>query len=179
MFYNEIFEETKLLRTPNESGFRRDWRALCQLAIWYDTHLKHEKKIILLSELPHDDVPENITVMTMKQYLDTYYEDNKLLQNLVQVLAEVVLEDNEEEQSKIKITSKHNGATAGNDAAVSGYTEVKKCLLLYMEIIIWSLFIRFIHSSINLPKNLKSVSNLLVISLVYYDVEKIAEIKLM
>lgn len=131
MFYNEIFEQTKLLRIPNESSFRRDWKALCQLAHWYDTHLKHEKKIILLSESPHDTTTtsENVVVMTMKQYLDAYYRDNKLLQNLIQVLADVVLEENEQDQSKIKITSnKHNAANS--DAAVSGYTEV---FLLYME----------------------------------------------
>ncbi|KAG1077972.1 hypothetical protein G6F42_024501 [Rhizopus arrhizus] len=31
MFYNEIFEETKVLRVPAESSTVRDWRAHCQL----------------------------------------------------------------------------------------------------------------------------------------------------
>lgn len=122
MFYNEIFEETKVLRAPHESSAKRDWRALCQLAIWYDTHLQHTKKIILLSEVDHDNTPENVSVMTMKDYINQYYGDNALLQNLVQALADVVLEDNEE-GNKIKIGSKLRNGNVG-DAPVSGYREV-------------------------------------------------------
>ncbi|CAO3635729.1 unnamed protein product [Mucor hiemalis] len=123
MFYNEIFEETKVLRAPHESGTKHDWRSLCQLAIWYDTHLKHTKKIILLSEVDHDDIPENVVVMTMKEYINQYYGDNALLQNLVQALADVVLEDNEE-GNRIRIGSKHGNGNVG-DAPVSGYREYK------------------------------------------------------
>lgn len=129
MFYNEIFEETKILRVPAESSAMRDWRALCQLALWYDRHLDHAKKIILLSELDHthDDTPDNVTVMTMRQYLDAYHKHDLLLQNLVHVLAEVVIEDNED--GKIKIASKKSGGLSAVNTAVSGYTEV--CAVLY------------------------------------------------
>lgn len=123
MFYNEICEATKILREPNESSFKRDWRALCKMALWYDQHLNHEKSIIILSELPHlDDTPKNVVFMTTKQYLEIYFPDNQLLQNLVQVLADVVLED-EEEGNKIKISSKRGAGN--NDVAVSGYAEYK------------------------------------------------------
>lgn len=124
MFYNEIFEETKVLRVPAESSAVRDWRAHCQLALWYDTHLNHAKKIILLSELDHthDDTPNNVVVMTTRQYLDTYYKHDVVLQNLVHVLADVVLEDNEE--GRIRIASKKSGGLSAVNTAVSGYSEV-------------------------------------------------------
>lgn len=118
MFYNEICEATKVLREPNESASLRDARALCKMAEWYDLHLNHEKHIIILSELPHN----NPHVMTTKQYLDIYFPDNQLLQNLVQVLADVVIED--EDDNKIKIASKRHGGASG-DVAVSGYAEYK------------------------------------------------------
>lgn len=122
MFYNEIFKDTKVLRLPDETSSQRDWRALCQLARWYTDHLN--KKVILLSELPHDDTPSDIISMTTKQYLDTYWKNNALLQNLVQVLADAVLEDLDD--GKIKIVSKLGGSlqSANNTAAVNGYTEV-------------------------------------------------------
>ncbi|KAL7333681.1 hypothetical protein PS15p_202549 [Mucor circinelloides] len=125
MFYNEIFEETKVLRVPAESSTVRDWRAHCQLALWYDTHLNHTKKIILLSELEHthDDTPNNVVVMTTRQYLNTYYKHDVLLQNLVHVLADVVLEDNED--GKIRIASKKSGGLSAVNTAVSGYSEYK------------------------------------------------------
>ncbi|OAD03553.1 hypothetical protein MUCCIDRAFT_163112 [Mucor lusitanicus CBS 277.49] len=125
MFYNEIFEETKVLRVPAESSAVRDWRAHCQLALWYDTHLNHAKKIILLSELDHthDDTPNNVVVMTTRQYLDTYYKHDVVLQNLVHVLADVVLEDNEE--GRIRIASKKSGGLSAVNTAVSGYSEYK------------------------------------------------------
>ncbi|GAA5797114.1 hypothetical protein HPULCUR_002493 [Helicostylum pulchrum] len=123
MFYNEIFEPTKVLRQPQEPSYKRDWRALCQLANWYDTHLNGEKTIILLSESHHTDLdtPANIVRMNTKQYLQIYYPDNLLLQNLVQVLADVVLEE-EEFNNKIRLASKHG---SGNHDTVSGYTEYK------------------------------------------------------
>lgn len=123
MFYNEIFENTKVLRKPHEPSSKRDWRALCQLGLWYDNHLNHQKKIILLSELPHSemDTPTQIIRMNTKQYLDLYYPHNLLLQNLVHVLADVVLDEEEEYSNKIKLTSKH---AKGHHDAVSGYTEV-------------------------------------------------------
>ena len=126
MFYNEIFEETKVLRVPAESSTGRDWRSQCQLARWYDAHLNHTKKIILLSELDHtnDDTPSDVCVMNTQQYLDTYYKNDLLLQNLVHVLADVILEDNED--GKIKISSKKSGGLGVVNTAVSGYTEVKK-----------------------------------------------------
>ncbi len=121
MFYNEIFKETKVIRKPNELATERDWRAICQLSTWYIHHLnKNNKKIIILSELQHSK-DDTIQVMTMKEYIDTFHRDNILLQNLVQVLADVILEDNEDE-NKIKIASK-NGILQ-KDTAVSGYTEV-------------------------------------------------------
>lgn len=121
MFYNEIFEPTKVLRQPQEPSSKRDWRALCQLANWYDTHLNGEKTIILLSESHTDqDTPANIVRMNTKQYLQIYYPDNAVLQNLVQVLADVVLEE-EEFNNKIRLASKHG---SGNHDTVSGYTEV-------------------------------------------------------
>lgn len=118
MFYNEICEATKVLREPKESAIDRDWRAHCKMARWYDQHLDHQKSIILLSELPHENTTD-VTVMTMKQYIDIYFPNNELLQNLVQVLADVVLED--EEDNKIKISTKRGH----HDVAVSGYAEYK------------------------------------------------------
>ncbi|KAG2213959.1 hypothetical protein INT47_001229 [Mucor saturninus] len=118
MFYNEICEATKVLREPEESALDRDWRAHCKMARWYDQHLHHQKSIILLSEIPHENTTD-VTVMTMKQYLDIYFPDNELLQNLVQVLADVVLED--EDDNKIKISTKRGH----HDVAVSGYAEYK------------------------------------------------------
>lgn len=132
MFYNEIFEQTKILRLPNETSTHRDWRALCELARWYTHHLHNKKKIIVLSELEHneDDTPSDIIFMTTKQYLDTYWKDNALLQNLVQVLADAVLEDLDD--GKIRIVSKQsNGGSllsSNNTTAVNGYTEVHSCL---------------------------------------------------
>ncbi|KAK4515838.1 uncharacterized protein ATC70_010796 [Mucor velutinosus] len=125
MFYNEIFEETKVLRVPAESSTVRDWRAHCQLALWYDTHLNHTKKIILLSELDHthDETLNNVVVMTTRQYLDTYYKHDVVLQNLVHVLADVVLEDSED--GKIRIASKKSGGLSAVNTAVSGYSEYK------------------------------------------------------
>ncbi|KAI9485834.1 MAG: DIS3-like exonuclease 1-like protein [Benjaminiella poitrasii] len=126
MFYNELFEETKVARLPDETSLDRDWRALCQLARWYDTHLQHKKKIILLSEQQdHHHSTNDVIVMTTKQYLDKYWKDNALLQNLVQVLADVVLEDTIED-GKIKLSLKSsNGLGTTNNAAVNGYSEYK------------------------------------------------------
>lgn len=124
MFYNEIFEQTKVLRLPDETSNHREWRALCQLANWYNNHLKHEKKIIVLSEnYTAKDAPSEVIVMTTKQYLDTYWKEDALLQNLVQVLADVVLEDSHED-GKIKIASKLNASSNSSNGAVAGYTEV-------------------------------------------------------
>jgi DIS3-like exonuclease 1 len=126
MFYNEIFQETKVLRLPDETSHDREWRALCQLAQWYNKHLQYEKKIILLSEIHTSTAVDGLIVMNTKHYLDTYWKDSALLQNLVQVLADVVLEDNHED-GIIKITSKLNTTTTSNTG--SGYTEV----VLYMS----------------------------------------------
>ncbi|KAI8382404.1 hypothetical protein BD560DRAFT_386501 [Blakeslea trispora] len=120
MFYNEVFQQTKVMRSPLETGAEREWRALCQLAAWYDRHLGQTKKIILLSET--ESSREGVTVMTMKQYLDTYWKESHLLQSLVQVLAEVVLDDTED--GRIRISSKQNGEK-GNSTAVAGYREYK------------------------------------------------------
>jgi DIS3-like exonuclease 1 len=128
MFYNEICEETKVLRLPDETSQDREWRALCQLTQWYNKHLQYEKQIILLSENRTAEDSE-VVVMTMKQYLDAYWKDNALLQNLVQVLADVVLEDNLED-GKIKISSKLNASSN----STTGYTEV----ILYAEVLVWS-----------------------------------------
>ncbi|KAI8975242.1 hypothetical protein BDF20DRAFT_877587 [Mycotypha africana] len=133
LFYNEVFEKTKVLRKPDETSVQRDWRAFCRLAQWYNKHLHHaNKKIILLSELPqhHQEVATTLTdviVMTTKQYVDFYHKDNQLLQNLVQVLADVSLEDNDEGRIRMH-GSAHSSATSakGNNAtAVSGYSEYK------------------------------------------------------
>ncbi|KAI7902436.1 DIS3-like exonuclease 1-like protein [Cokeromyces recurvatus] len=121
MFYNEIFKDTKIARMPDETSADRDWRALCQLARWYSAHLHHQKKIILLSEVHHAET-NDVNVMTTKEYLDLYWKDNSLLQNLVHVLADVVLEDNNED-GKIRLSLKlsHGSSTT----AVHGYTEYK------------------------------------------------------
>ncbi|OBZ91583.1 DIS3-like exonuclease 1 [Choanephora cucurbitarum] len=61
--------------------------------------------------------------MTMKQYLDTYWKESHLLQNLVQVLAEVVLDETDD--GRIRIASRQSNGEKGNSTAVAGYKEYK------------------------------------------------------
>ncbi|KAG0164652.1 DIS3 mitotic control [Apophysomyces sp. BC1015] len=96
----------------------RDWRALCKLAEWYDDHLQHKKRIIVLSEKFTAVAGDRICVYTTKQYLDEYWPQHQLLQNLVHVLAEVAVEEHME---WIHVRGKKSSATA----AVSGYMEYK------------------------------------------------------
>ncbi|KAG0768707.1 hypothetical protein G6F62_004029 [Rhizopus arrhizus] len=118
VFYNEIFTETKVHRFPQEPSSDRDWRALCELAAWYQRHLS--KKIILLTEQKDKFTPsDSIVVMSTKEYIQTYWSQHTLLNDLVQGLADVVLE--EDEFGKIKFSSKQRT----NEAAVSGYVEYK------------------------------------------------------
>ena len=126
VFYNEIFADTRIARLPGETVAKRDWRALCSMANWYNRHLG--KPIVLLSEVFHqtDLDPSSshdnlVSVRTMKQYIDQYWPDHSLLQSLVQVLAEAVLEDDLE---RIKMSSNKNKS----EPAVSGYTEVRFAL---------------------------------------------------
>lgn len=117
VFYNEIFTETKVHRFPQEPSSDRDWRALCELAAWYQRHLS--KKIILLTEQKDKFTPsDSIVVMSTKEYIQTYWSQHTLLNDLVQGLEDVVLE--EDEFGKIKFSSKQRT----NEAAVSGYVEV-------------------------------------------------------
>lgn len=120
VFYNEIFKGTKVHRLPNEISTDRDWRALCELARWYKSHLNHTKEIILLTEQARDSVEDGIKVMSTKEYIETYWTRHRLLNDLVQGLADVVLE--EEEFGKIKFSSKQSA----DETALSGYAEVNK-----------------------------------------------------
>ncbi|CAO3694537.1 unnamed protein product [Rhizopus stolonifer] len=119
VFYNEIFKGTKVHRLPNEISTDRDWRALCELARWYKSHLNHTKEIILLTEQVKDPVEDGIKVMSTKEYIETYWTRHRLLNDLVQGLADVVLE--EEEFGKIKFSSKQSA----DETALSGYAEYK------------------------------------------------------
>ncbi|KAI9270522.1 hypothetical protein BDA99DRAFT_502004 [Phascolomyces articulosus] len=124
VFYNEVFADTRVPRLAGETTSERDWRALCRMADWYGQHLG--KPIVLLSEVHTtptqrmDQQQENstVSVRTMKQYIDQYWGDHALLQNLAQVLAEAVLEDDLE---RIRVSS--GGKKL--EPAVSGYTEYK------------------------------------------------------
>ncbi|CAO3676226.1 unnamed protein product [Rhizopus microsporus] len=122
VFYNEIFEETKIHRLPHEPSSDRDWRALCVLAEWYQTHLNGSKKIIILTEQQQDMtcLSTNVDVMSTKEYIQRYWSHHVLLNDLIQGLADVVLLE-EDEFGKIKFSNKHGS----NEAAVSGYTEYK------------------------------------------------------
>ncbi|KAI8147933.1 hypothetical protein BJV82DRAFT_311773 [Fennellomyces sp. T-0311] len=118
VFYNEVFGETRVPRLAGETAVERDWRALCRMAEWYGNHLG--KPIVLLSEVFGADCQDGLVcVRTMKQYIDQYWGGHALLQNLAQVLAEAVLE---EDQERIRVVSS-NGKKS--DPAVSGYTEYK------------------------------------------------------
>ncbi|KAI9482525.1 hypothetical protein BDB00DRAFT_857485 [Zychaea mexicana] len=134
VFYNEVFADTRVPRLAGETAAERDWRALCKMADWYSTHLG--KPIVLLSEVftkttsrvqkqqhHDDDEQENglLCVRTMKQYIDQYWGDHALFQNLAQVLAEAVLEDDLE---RIRVSSAAVGGKK-SEPAVSGYTEYK------------------------------------------------------
>ncbi|KAG2219093.1 hypothetical protein INT45_005824 [Circinella minor] len=125
VFYNEVFADTRVPRLAGETASERDWRALCRMANWYSHHLG--KPIVLLSEVnstlnnnnnDDDDNQGLVTVRTMKQYIDQYWGQHTLLQNLAQVLAEAVLEDDLE---RIRVTS----SGKKSEPAVSGYTEYK------------------------------------------------------
>jgi DIS3-like exonuclease 1 len=116
VFYNELFEDTKVLRMPQETAIHRDWRALCRMAEYYQQHL--DKKVILLSEMQHTS--SSVEVLSTQQYLDRYFPDHPLLQNLVHVLKDVVHED--EHMEKIRFSSNKMGMTTGE--AVAGYKEV-------------------------------------------------------
>ncbi|KAI8373200.1 uncharacterized protein BYT42DRAFT_61558 [Radiomyces spectabilis] len=128
VFYNEVFTETQVPRLPGEKAAARDWRALCKMAAWYNKHLG-SKRIILLSEaqtapdlgpdLASDFDQQQISIYTMQQYIDEYWSDHALLQNLVHVLADVVLED-DLERIRIRV-----GGNKSTETAVSGYTEYK------------------------------------------------------
>ncbi|SAL95988.1 hypothetical protein [Absidia glauca] len=132
MFYNEIFDQTKVMRLPGESMAQRDWRSLYTMAEWYHHHLSaasnnnnnnnnNTTQIILLSEeFGQQDVPPDsgIVVYSMQQYLAIWFKDYALLQSLVQVLAEVVLE---EDMDRIHM----GGSNATASSSSTGYTEYK------------------------------------------------------
>ncbi|CAO3597052.1 unnamed protein product [Absidia cylindrospora] len=137
LFYNEIFDKTKVARLPDETMAQRDWRSLCVMAHWYQQHVSKQQqqqqhkaaKIILLSEvfgqkdLPADVSDSGILVYSMQQYLATYFGDYPLLQSLVNVLADVVLE---EDMDRIHIaSSKTSSSSSSSSAAVNGYIEYK------------------------------------------------------
>ncbi|KAF7730383.1 DIS3 mitotic control [Apophysomyces ossiformis] len=119
IFYNEVFEETKVLRKSGETTAERDWRALCRLAEWYDEHLHQQRRIIMLSETFTTGPSERIRVYTTKQYLDEYWPQHQLLQNLVDVLSDVTIEEHME---WIQMRGKKSLAAT----PVSGYTEQSK-----------------------------------------------------
>lgn len=125
MFYNEVFASTRIERLPNETSTQRDWRALCTAAVWYNEHLQQQKRLILLSETfgPQDldaalgTSDHGIQVYTTKQYLLHYFPDHALLQNLANVLADAVLDD---DIDRIRFYKSSRKA----DNAVQGFSEV-------------------------------------------------------
>ncbi|KAI8334960.1 hypothetical protein BC941DRAFT_430785 [Chlamydoabsidia padenii] len=126
LFYNEIFDQTKVMRLPGESMAQRDWRSLYTMAQWYQQHLSSQQKqqtqIILLSEVfGQQDVPSDsgIVVYTTQHYLATFFQHHALLQSLVEVLAEVVLE---EDLDRIHMSAK---GLSSSSTSVNGYTEYK------------------------------------------------------
>ncbi|KAI7869074.1 hypothetical protein BDF14DRAFT_1880529 [Spinellus fusiger] len=121
IFYNEVFHDTQTPRLPAESASQRDWRALSRLANWYYHHLGEQKQIVILSEQHKQNEVEipGVCVYTMKEYLDVYWSESPLLQNLASVLADVVLEDDME---RIKISPNRK---KGKGSSVTGFTEYK------------------------------------------------------
>ncbi|KAI9306837.1 hypothetical protein BJ944DRAFT_262892 [Cunninghamella echinulata] len=126
IFYNDNFDQTSILRFPGETIHQYHWRCLYTMANWYYLHCQvqqQNKKIILLSELfNQSDLPDHltthITVLPIRDYLDLYYPDHSLLHSLVQVLADVTLED---DMDRIKMGSKTNASSATH----LGYFEYK------------------------------------------------------
>ncbi|ORX46300.1 RNB-domain-containing protein [Hesseltinella vesiculosa] len=95
LFYNEIFAGTTQQRKPDESKETYNWRCHLALASWFQQHTQHP--IVLLSEFQGQcNSPlanGQIRTLSMQQFLNIYYPDHELLQSLVQVLADVTLED--------------------------------------------------------------------------------------
>ncbi|CAO3635100.1 unnamed protein product [Cunninghamella echinulata] len=126
IFYNDNFDQTSILRSPGESIHQYHWRCLYTMANWYYLHCQGQqqnKKIILLSELfNQSDLPDHltthITVLSIRHYLDLYYSDHSLLHSLVQVLADVTLED---DMDRIKMGSKSKASSTTH----LGYFEYK------------------------------------------------------
>ncbi|KAG9323359.1 hypothetical protein KVV02_000941 [Mortierella alpina] len=123
VFSNEHCEGTSVLRQPHESIERRDWRALVLTAQWYRRHLQNRVPIIMLSEqFKQDDVKiehssDGISVMTLKDYLTTFWPANAVLHELLGSLKEAILDEDLENRSHGNLGSKKKTGT--------GYQEYK------------------------------------------------------
>ncbi|KAF9362619.1 DIS3 mitotic control [Mortierella sp. NVP85] len=123
VFCNEHCEGATVVREPKETLDHRDWRALNQAASWYRRHLLKSVPIILLSEkFKQEDLPtshdDGITVMSLKEYLDTFWPFNMVLHELLDSLKEAILEEDLEEPNQGTATSKKGHG-------VTGYQEYK------------------------------------------------------
>ncbi|KAG0301344.1 DIS3 mitotic control [Dissophora globulifera] len=119
VFSNEHCQETSVLRQPDESIEHRDWRALVQTASWYRRHLAGAVPIILLSEqYTQQDVLDlkdstGITVMSLKEYLTTYWPTTSVLHELLMSLKEAILEEDLENQNQTSSGSKKGSSATG------------------------------------------------------------------
>ncbi|KAG0244576.1 DIS3 mitotic control [Actinomortierella wolfii] len=126
VFSSEKCSATAVLRRPGESIDEHSWRTIVKTASWYQTHLSHQVPIIILSEefsqlnlagLVQDDT--GLTVMTLKQYLNSYWKNTTVLHELLDSLKEAVLEEDE------ATSGRHGSKKSGHGNSSTGYTEYK------------------------------------------------------
>ncbi|KAI9280073.1 hypothetical protein BY458DRAFT_501294 [Sporodiniella umbellata] len=123
MFYNEIFQQTKVHRRPNESAVDRDWRSLVAMAQWYRAHFDLKKEIVILTEQTRAPI-EGIWVVSTQHYLNTFYAQHTELYDLSSRLAEAILEEAAQEEQAIgKI--KFGNKKSNSETAISGFVEYK------------------------------------------------------
>ncbi|KAG0269219.1 DIS3 mitotic control [Actinomortierella ambigua] len=133
VFSSEKCSATAVLRRPGESIDEHDWRTLAKTAEWYQAHLSHKVPTIILSEefsqldltgRVQDDT--GITVMTLKQYLNSYWQQTPVLHDLLDSLKEAILEEDEmmtQQQQQRHTSQSLPGAKKPSNT--TGYTDYK------------------------------------------------------
>ncbi|KAG0222836.1 hypothetical protein B0O80DRAFT_474034 [Mortierella sp. GBAus27b] len=127
VFCNEHCEGGTVAREPGETIDHRDWRALIQTAKWYRHHLARAVPIILLSEKFTQEFTEEdksisiddseITIMSPKEYLNTFWPAHLVLHELLSSLKGAILEEDLD-----SITQAVGGKKG---SAATGYQEYK------------------------------------------------------
>ncbi|KAF9973845.1 DIS3 mitotic control [Actinomortierella ambigua] len=139
VFSSEKCSATAVLRRPGESVDEHDWRTLVKTAEWYQTHLSRQVPVIILSEeysqfdltgRVQDDT--GITVMTLKQYFNSYWQNTPVLHDLLDSLKEAILEEDEAiaQQQQQQQQQQQSGTTTITKKSTgtcpsTGYTEYK------------------------------------------------------